>query len=292
MDQSFPRTSVGGISLSRMIIGTNWLLGYSHTGPAADSRIKSANDSSEAISRTLEVFLENGVDTIMGPLSFVKSQGNMLMHEAIQMAQERKGKRLILIDLPVINVSDSAEERKETYEIFKQSKSYGADICLVYHSNAEELVDKGNKRINRIDDYTKMIRDLGMVPGLSAHMPELIIYSDLNQYDFETYVQIYNCAGFLMQVEIENVARIIHNAKKPVITIKPMAAGRLTPYVGLNFVWNTIRTCDMVAVGCMMPQEAGEVIEISRAALEHRFPKLGERSSPCPKQAAFGQSGE
>ena len=26
----FPRTMVGGISTSRMIIGTNWFLGYTH----------------------------------------------------------------------------------------------------------------------------------------------------------------------------------------------------------------------------------------------------------------------
>jgi hypothetical protein len=43
--------------------------------------------------------------------------------------------------------------------------------------------------------------------------------------------------GFLMQVEVETVNQIIHAAKKPVMTIKPMAAGRTTPFVGLNFSW-------------------------------------------------------
>ena len=37
-----------------------------------------------------------------------------------------------------------------------------------------------------------MIRENGMVPGLSAHMPEMIVFSDLNGYDVETYIQIYN----------------------------------------------------------------------------------------------------
>jgi hypothetical protein len=126
-----------------------------------------------------------------------------------------------------------------------------------------------------------------MIPGLSAHMPELIVYSDANGYDVETYIQIYNCMGFLMQVEVEYISKIIHNAKKPVMTIKPMAAGRVTPYVGLNFVWNTIRPCDMVTVGCMTEQEAQEDIEISFAAIERRFPEMGPRSSPNPNQAAF-----
>lgn len=35
----FPRTEVAGVSLSRMIIGTNWMLGWSHRGPASDHQI-------------------------------------------------------------------------------------------------------------------------------------------------------------------------------------------------------------------------------------------------------------
>ncbi len=37
----FPRTMVGGVSLSRMIIGTNWFFGYSHTSLAKDKFITS-----------------------------------------------------------------------------------------------------------------------------------------------------------------------------------------------------------------------------------------------------------
>ena len=34
--KEFPRTMVGGISLPRLLIGTNWFLGYSHTSLAKD----------------------------------------------------------------------------------------------------------------------------------------------------------------------------------------------------------------------------------------------------------------
>jgi hypothetical protein len=125
-----------------------------------------------------------------------------------------------------------------------------------------------------------MIRDRDMLPGLSAHMPELIIYSDKNNYDVETYIQLYNCMGFLMQVEVEYIHRVIQNAKKPVMTIKAMAAGRVSPFVGLTFAWHTIRPQDMVTVGCLTPQEVEEDIEISLAALEGRSPNLEGRSSP------------
>ena len=36
----FPRTMVGGVSLPRLICGTNWMLGFSHTTKAKDELIK------------------------------------------------------------------------------------------------------------------------------------------------------------------------------------------------------------------------------------------------------------
>ena len=152
------------------------------------------------------------------------------------------------------------------------------DFCLLHHVTCEKLVFKNTRSIVRLPDYTAMIRECGMIPGLSAHMPEIVTFCDENGYDIETYIQIFNSMGYLMQMEVETVHRIIHSAKKPVMTIKSMAAGRQTPFVGLNFSWNTIRPCDMITVGCMTPAEAEEVVEISLAAFEHRPPEIGKRS--------------
>lgn len=275
MSKMFPRTEVAGKSLSRMIIGTNWILGYSHTSPAADKLIRKRNDTPKAIKGMLETFLNAGVDTIMGPFA-----GNTLLIDSVKAAEDSTGKGIIIIDTPIINVDDSEQARNEAEKTFEQSRKSGAAFCLIHHSSAEQLVNKNKKTIERLPDYLKMIRDRGMIPGLSCHMPELIIYSDLNEYDVETYIQIYNCAGFLMQVEVEYIHKIIWGAKKPVMTIKPMAAGRVTPFVGLNFAWHTLRPCDMVTIGCLTAEEAAEDIEISMAAFEKRPPELEGRSSP------------
>lgn len=281
--QEFPRTTVGGVSLSRMLIGTNWLLGWSHTSASADAQIKRRYDSAQAFKPVLEAYLRHGVDSIMAPFG-----ASPELMEAIRDTEQKIGREILLIDTPTLNVDDNPQARREAEQTVKESARRGAKFCLLHHSCAEQLVDKNKGVIRRLDDYTKMIRDAGMIPGLSAHMPELIVYSDANGYDVETYIQIFNCMGFLMQVEIETVASIIQNAKKPVMTIKSMAAGRCSPYVGLTFSWNAIREKDMVTVGAFDPQEAEEDIEISLAAIEHRFPDLEKRSSPNQNQAAFG----
>ncbi len=281
--QEFPRTTVGGVSLSRMLIGTNWLLGWSHTSASADAQIKRRYDSAQAFKPVLEAYLRHGVDSIMAPFG-----ASPELMEAIRDTEQKMGREILLIDTPTLNVDDNPQARREAEQTVKESAKRGAKFCLLHHSCAEQLVDKNKGVIRRLDDYTKMIRDAGMIPGLSAHMPELVVYSDANGYDVETYIQIFNCMGFLMQVEIETVASIIQNAKKPVMIIKSMAAGRCSPYVGLTFSWNAIREKDMVTVGAFDPQEAEEDIEISLAAIEHRFPDLEKRSSPNQNQAAFG----
>jgi hypothetical protein len=73
---------------------------------------------------------------------------------------------------------------------------------------------------------------------------------------------------------VDWVMRIIAEAKKPVMTIKPFAAGRLIVPVGLAFVWNTIREQDMVTVGTTTPDEAKEVIAVSLDLLSRRMPSI------------------
>ena len=271
----FPRTQVGGVSLPRMIIGTNWILGYSHTSAAADSQIKNRFNTKEAVADILGAYLEYGVDAVMCPLS-----GSDILVNGIRLAQDRTGRKMTIIDTPILNVDDNPKARVEARQTIEASRKLGAAFCLPHHYCAEQLVNKNKGTMDRLPDYLSMIREAGMIPGLSAHMPELIVYSDMNEYDVETYIQIYNCAGFLMQVEIEYIHKVIWSAKKPVMTIKAMAAGRVSPFVGLTFSYATLRPCDMVTVGCHTVDEVHEDIEITLAAMERRQPDLEGRSSP------------
>ena len=272
---AFPRTTVAGVSLPRLLIGSNWIFGWSHRGHAADRQIREQHSTVDATLSVLKAFLEYGIDAWMGPFS---SYPDALAK--IKGIQDKIGKKLILIDTPVLNMDDNAEARKATEAIIKTSAEIGSTFCLIHHGSCEQLINKNKKTMDRLSDYTDMIRQAGLIPGLSAHMPEIIQYSDLNGYDVETYIQIFNCLGFLMQVEIESVIKIIHEAKKPVMTIKPMASGRTTPYVGLTFNWNVLRNEDMVTVGCISEHEVHEDVEISLAALERRLPNIEGRSSP------------
>jgi hypothetical protein len=280
MEKSFPRTNVGGISVPRMIIGTNWILGFSHKSMAASKHIREVNSTAEAVAAQFETYLKYDINAVIGPMvgPLVSRGGDGLVGggqanvivDAAKIAEEKFGKEIILIPTTDLNTDDNAEGRKMAQAQVKAAKDIGAKICYISFSTIDQLLNYKERKINRLSDYTYMVREAGMIPMIGNHSYQIIPFADDNNEDVETYLCVYNSAGFYMHAEVEDVYRTIQNAKKPVLTIKAMAAGRLTPFVGLNFSYSTIRDIDMVAVGAMTPAEAEEDIEISMAAIEHR----------------------
>ena len=146
---------------------------------------------------------------------------------------------------------------------------------MPHQSTTDLMLDRCTRKLRKMDLLFTMMRERKLIPGLSTHMPETIIYADETGADVETYISLFNLMGFMMPIEVDWVARVIRNAKKPVMCIKPMAAGQVRPLQGLTFVWNTIRDQDMVTVGVMTPDEAAEDIELSLSILERRTAKIG-----------------
>ena len=53
----FPRTKIENLSVSRLLIGTNWFLGYSHTSKAKDRDIVETM-TADRIAAIVEVFMK------------------------------------------------------------------------------------------------------------------------------------------------------------------------------------------------------------------------------------------
>jgi len=279
--RDFPRTTVGGVSLPRLLIGTNWFLGYSHTSHAKDSLINSYQ-TRENIADILTVFVENGVDAVMGP-------AKEILIEAMRDAEDRTGHKITLILTPSFNVRPGGPAELEPERVFDECRELGATFCMPHQTVTDVLLDRFERKIRHMDKYCRMIREREMIPGLSTHMPESVVIADETDLDVQTYVQIYNAAGFMMQLEADWVMRVIKNAKNPVMTIKPLGAGRLLPPVGLAFSWNTIRDQDMVTIGTTSPDEAREVIELSLDFLNRRLPD-NELQKTRSKKTLTGES--
>ena len=261
----FPRTNIENLSVSRLMIGTNWFLGYSHTSQAKDRDIVETMTAGR-IADIVETFMNAGVDTLYG----IRPEEKLT--QGIAEAEQRTGRKCITIAIPGLPVEDSPTAMGEAERVLDEYAQLGVAICMPHQCTTDAFVNRRTGSMDGIEPYLAMIRERGMLPGLSTHMPETPGYADQCGLDVATYIQIYNAAGFLMQIEIDWVQRMIWRAQKPVITIKPLAAGKLPPLVGLAFSWSTIRDCDMVCIGTSTAYEAAEVIEYSLSILEHRAP--------------------
>lgn len=291
----FPRTDIGDISVSRMIIGTNWLLGYTHCTAAKSRFIERMVTNPESIADIIEVFFKAGVDTIMCPHT------QSCMFEAIREAEQRTGTKAIIISTPSFPTNPRTPfdgfDISESERILDEEAAKGVSICMPHTSTTDLMVDKCTREIRQMHSLCRLIRERGMIPGLSTHIPETVVYADETGLDVETYIQPFNYMGYLMQLEVDWVGRLIQNAKKPVITIKTMAAGQLRPYQAMTFCWNAIRDCDMVTVGTMAPEEAQELIELSLGIIERRpasseLQKTRSKASVTGSSSAQGKVGE
>ena len=283
----FPRTMVGGVSMPRMIIGSNWFLGYSHCTPAKDRLIHDSFRDYRKLADLLEVFLDAGVDAVMG---FGR---NELLQAGVREAEQRTGCRCIIVSTPSLphdrSTAKNGFDMNAICRILDAEVECGATFCMPHTSTTDDMVDNCAREVRHMAPVFAEMRKRGLIPGLSTHLPQTIVFADETGLDAETYIAIYNAMGFLMPLEVDWTQRIIHNAKKPVITIKPMAAGQIRPFQAFHFVWNTIRPQDMVTVGCMTPDEAKEVIELSLSIIERRQADLElqeTRSKATVKAAA------
>jgi hypothetical protein len=247
--------------MPRLICGSNWFLGYSHTSRAKDRLIKEMFDTPPKMAKVIEVFARHGCNAFM-------SMQSQFVADALHEVEQRVGVPMIWVTTPGFKDPSDPGSWKASAD---EAKELGATFCFPHQCVTDPRIDRVNRCLMPdLNECLAYSRSLGMIPGLSSHALESITCSDASGADVETYITPYNAAGFLCQVETDWVQGVIRNAQKPVMTIKPLAAGRLLPPTGLAFVWSTIRDCDMVTIGTMSTYEAEEVIEISLACLERR----------------------
>jgi len=246
-----PTTNIGGLEVSRMLCGSNQFMGYSHFSAARDAWFKKYF-TVERMVEVMAVCDSYGVNAIVsGPEEKI--------YKSIQELERQTGSHWIWFCTPTPSAGDDE---------VKWCADHGAEFCMPHTCWTDARLNVRDCRIEDYDRLAEMIRNHGMIPGLSTHRPEAITIADTAGHDVETYIQPFNVMGFLCAVETDWMANVIQNAKKPVICIKPFAAGRLMVKPGLEFVYNNCKPSDTCCAGFMSPEEADEDIRIALEVLE------------------------
>ena len=258
-DIPMPMTSIGGVEVSRVICGSNTFFGFSHFSSARDAWLKRYFD----IPKIVEVMAkcaEFGVNCVLsGP--------DPKMHQAIQDLERQTGHHMKWLCTPWAHDTTMTDAIKWTAD-------HGAEICMPHTGWTDPRLNMARGCIEELEPVLEQIRSLGMKTGLSTHRPECIVVGDSAGYDIDAYIQPFNVIGFLNPVETDWVGNIIRRTPKPVVCIKPLAAGRVMPEPGLGFVYRNNKPIDPVCIGFLSPEEAEADIKIALALMEHEQPDV------------------
>jgi len=269
MHPPLPSIPFGPYDISRLIIGGNPFRGYSHLSETLD-REMAEYYTAERVVQTLfdaeragiTAMVSRGDRIVMGWVDEYRNRGGA-MHWIVQTATEWG-------DIP-----DNIRQIAKHHPI------------AVYHhgSYTDELWKAG--RIDEIQEYLKIIRDLGLQVGICSHIPEVLEYCEERSWDIDFYMACcYNISRVerqsllaggkrveepFIEEDRDRMCRFVCETDKTCLLFKILAAGRKCGSSeevreAFRFVFAHIKPNDAVVVGVFpkYKDQISENVEIVR----------------------------
>jgi len=279
----FPSLTVEGVTITRVVCGTNALLGYSHVSPGRDTWIRE-HFTAQRIARVFAKCIELGVTAVMGPLV-------PRLIEALDATERLTGVRMTWVSTTNAGMAPTGREaemreardagnvmeamaiaRESTAEQVAMLRSVGAPICF-FHGGWIDRWPMVEGRLAEFGRYTQMIRDAGMVPAAVSHFSQRLSEVAQGGYDLAILGTPVNLGGWNMRPSRDEAVAVIANAGKPVLAIKTLACGRFEEHhMGDWLRWAVdVPGVQAIALGLMVEQEAEESIPLLRECFSRKF---------------------
>jgi hypothetical protein len=244
-----PKVSLENLSISRLICGTNPFVGISHFTESHDLFFKELFQDQQKIAEIMLYMAQE-----FGVNACISSPRDEIV-KAIAYCEKETGQPYYWICTP--------SQRKTTpniKEALQDQIQWCADhhvaVCMPHRSYTDAYIDVSKQEIRDLPEITALIRDLHMIPGLSTHYHETLQICAMRKYDVKLMTQPLNPDGFMCTIEANDLASKIRGSRIQIINIKPLAAGRIMPEVGLTFSYSSIKPNDFVTVGACCVQDA------------------------------------
>ena len=262
--------SLGGVEVSRFIVGSNPFSGFSHQGIEADARMTHYY-TTQHIKDVLYDAERLDLTATLGRTD----------HHMMRMLLEYwdEGGKLIWLAQTCPGVGP------QEWGI-AWARDNGAKACHLHGGHLDYLYAQG--RIDEVPPLISMIHDAGMPAGIAAHNPDVIRWAEENvEVDYymcsyynsmrrdERPEHVHGYAEWFWESDRETMIELIQKLSKPAIHYKVMAAGRNDPADALRVVAGAMRPGDAVCVG-VFPEVKADMLEEDVRLLE-RY--LAERAA-------------
>jgi hypothetical protein len=273
MNEPLPAIKLGPYSVSRLVVGANPILGYSYMGGL--------------VGRLMNEFftLDRTVELIAHCMDVGINTWQTSWHEKIDQALTRLRDAGRNIQWVFLANSPHTEDAAALREVVRRHKP----IAVLYHGGvADRLFREG--KIQQVRDFTKRVKDLGVLAGTSAHNPDLLRHAEDSGWDLDLYMACFYRLtrtpeelqaavgevplwGNFLPGDPARMCEAIRQVKRPVLAFKILGGGRLADRpedteAAYKFAFANIKPTDGVIVG-FFPRFGDHAAD--GAALTRRF---------------------
>ncbi len=234
---------IGNLKISRLILGSNPFSGFSHQGPNRDMemmRYYTCNRIKEVLREAEKI----GINTIIGRAD------HHIMRVLMEYWDEGGNLQWIAQTCPELTIE------KGIYNAIIG----GAKGCFIHGGVMDFLF--ANNRLEEIPLAIEKIKKAGLIAGVAAHNPEVLLWAEKN-LDVDFYMCSYynpslrdkdpehksNVTERFRKEDRDRMVEVIKILKKPAIHYKIMAAGRNNPEEAISFAAKHMRPQDAVCIG-------------------------------------------
>jgi hypothetical protein len=273
-----PMIQLGSHKVSRLIVGSNPMFGYSHSS-ALLSRLMVDYFTLENIAKLLDQCLALGINTW-------QSSASEKVEKTLDDVRSRGG------NLQWIFLANSPhlEDPKALKDLIERNKP----IAVVHHGQVTDRFWREGQ-INKARDFVKRVQDLGVLGGLSSHNPAVIRHAEEQGWNPDFYMASFHrlsrspdevkaelneapMGEVFLASDPPRMCEVIREVKRPCVAFKILAAGRKCDRPeqvssAFEYAYRNIKRSDAVIVG-LFPRYQDQALEDARLAA--RFSGLSQ----------------
>lgn len=261
---TIPKVRFGKHEISRLIVGCNQFYGYSHFNQLLDQMMREWN-TPERVCDTLHQCELNGINAFQYS-HHERGFSDLERHRA-------SGGKMLLV------ATDTSKDPVE--ETVKRIQP----IALYYHGERTDVLFRAGN-MDQVQEYTKRLRQTGVLVGIGTHKPEVVEYVEERGWDVDFYLlcaynrtrtpeELRKMLGVVplppsdvyLDTDPPVAFRVARQTQRTCFLFKILAAGRLTKSPetiddAFKTALESIKPNDCVVVG-MYPRYKDEVKENS-----------------------------
>lgn len=248
------QVTIGNLTFSKVICGTNPFYGHSHFSEARNAEYLARFDE-PTIERMIQECLARGVNA-------VESSANELIVSILARLRKRNAEPIHFIGTTRIDETSVMKSHQQKLLFLIENQ---ADICVIHAQYVDHPVKA--ESIGGLEQLIGKIHDAGLLAGISTHRIQTVELCERQNYGIDTYLFPLNLTGYVYPgydgtESVKERINIVRGTSKPFILIKALAAGRIPPKEGLQFVAENSKPNDLVSLGFGTHEEINESIKL------------------------------